>query len=148
MKLKCKTTWRKFQRNCYFLAAPEFSQSMCYIWKTSQHRMFQLHFKMMGFAKYENKLNHFFITWGRNIFPAPKRSPTIFIPFIKGPSITFRGLGYFSWFNRASSVSAVTYFSMPWGKKKNWNAFIFLETAFIQLPSPPSKKITMQVQII
>ena len=27
-------------------------------------------------------------TWGRNILPAPKRSPTTFMPSINGPSIT------------------------------------------------------------
>lgn len=36
------------------------------------------------------------ITWGRNIFPAPKRSPTTLMPFMRGPSITFRGRGYSS----------------------------------------------------
>ena len=30
-----------------------------------------------------------FTTWGRNIFPDPKRSPTSFIPPISGPSIRF-----------------------------------------------------------
>ena len=30
-------------------------------------------------------------TCGRNILPAPKRSPTIFIPSISGPSITSSG---------------------------------------------------------
>ena len=43
-----------------------------------------------------------FTTCGKNIFPAPNRSPTTFIPAIRGPSITSRGLGYFK---RASSVS-------------------------------------------
>ena len=32
-----------------------------------------------------------FTTCGRNIFPAPKRSPTIFMPSISGPSITSSG---------------------------------------------------------
>ena len=27
-------------------------------------------------------------TWGKNIFPEPNRSPTTFIPSIRGPSIT------------------------------------------------------------
>lgn len=57
-------------------------------------------------------------TWGRNIFPAPKRSPTTFMPFIRGPSIIFRGRGYFSWFNLASSVSSTMCFSMPLKEKK------------------------------
>src|ERR1700722_19373354 len=30
-------------------------------------------------------------TWGRNIFPAPKRSPTTPMPSINGPSITSSG---------------------------------------------------------
>lgn len=84
---------------------------------------------MLVFAKFENTLNNILLTWGRNIFPAPKRSPTIFMPFIKGPSIIFRGLGYFSWFNLASSVSAVTYFPMPWIRKRK--AFIFLKKQLI-----------------
>ncbi|SKV98577.1 Uncharacterised protein [Mycobacteroides abscessus subsp. abscessus] len=32
-----------------------------------------------------------FTTWGRNIFPEPKRSPTTFMPSISGPSITSIG---------------------------------------------------------
>ena len=34
-----------------------------------------------------------FTTCGRNIFPEPKRSPTIFIPSMSGPSITSSGRG-------------------------------------------------------
>ena len=34
-----------------------------------------------------------FTTCGRNIFPDPKRSPTIFMPSISGPSITSSGRG-------------------------------------------------------
>ncbi len=30
-------------------------------------------------------------TWGRNILPAPNRSPTTFIPSISGPSMTWIG---------------------------------------------------------
>ena len=33
-------------------------------------------------------------TWGKNIFPSPNRSPTLVIPFINGPSIILRALGY------------------------------------------------------
>ena len=44
-----------------------------------------------------------FTTCGKNILPAPNRSPTIPIPSINGPSITSSGVGYF---NLASSVSA------------------------------------------
>ena len=49
-------------------------------------------------------------TCGRNISPLPKRSPTIFMPSISGPSITSSGRLYF-W--RASSVSASTCATMP-----------------------------------
>lgn len=31
--------------------------------------------------------------YGKNILPAPKRSPTIFIPFIRGPSMISTALG-------------------------------------------------------
>ena len=31
-----------------------------------------------------------FTTWGRNILPSPKRSPTTFMPSIRGPSMTER----------------------------------------------------------
>ena len=30
-------------------------------------------------------------TWGRNILPAPNRSPTTFMPAISGPSMTWIG---------------------------------------------------------
>ena len=33
-----------------------------------------------------------FTTWGRNILPAPNKSPTAFMPSISGPSITCMGL--------------------------------------------------------
>lgn len=82
-------------------------------------------------AKSENTQSHYLLknrkrfveisvlpTWGRNIFPAPKRSPTTFMPFIRGPSIIFRGRGYFSRFNLASSVSSTMCFSMPLKEKK------------------------------
>ena len=42
-------------------------------------------------------------TCGRNIFPAPKRSPTIFMPSMSGPSMTSSGRAA-AW--RASSVSS------------------------------------------
>ena len=51
-----------------------------------------------------------FTTCGRNILPAPKRSPTTFIPAISGPSITWIGRAYFC---RASSVSSMMYVVMP-----------------------------------
>ena len=43
-----------------------------------------------------------FTTCGRNIFPAPNKSPTTLMPSINGPSITDNGLPSFA---RASSVS-------------------------------------------
>ena len=43
-----------------------------------------------------------FTTCGRNIFPSPNKSPTIFIPVIKCPSITLIGVGTL---NLASSTS-------------------------------------------
>ena len=42
-------------------------------------------------------------TWGRNIRPAPNRSPTTFIPAISGPSMTSSGRAAA---RRASSVSS------------------------------------------
>ena len=51
-----------------------------------------------------------FTTCGKNILPAPNKSPTKFIPSINGPSITSKGLGYFS---LASSVSASIYSVIP-----------------------------------
>ena len=50
------------------------------------------------------------ITCGRNILPAPKRSPTTFMPSISGPSITSSGVGNIC---RASSMSASTNSEMP-----------------------------------
>ena len=44
-------------------------------------------------------------TWGRNMRPAPNRSPTTFMPAISGPSMTSMGR---SATRRASSVSATT----------------------------------------
>ena len=49
-------------------------------------------------------------TWGRNIRPAPKRSPTTFIPAISGPSMTSSGRAA-AW--RASSVSSSMNASIP-----------------------------------
>ena len=43
-----------------------------------------------------------FTTCGKNILPAPNKSPTTFMPAISGPSMTASGLPYFC---RASSVS-------------------------------------------
>jgi hypothetical protein len=51
-----------------------------------------------------------FTTCGRNILPAPKRSPTTPMPSISGPSMTLSGRPYFS---RASSVSSSMNLSMP-----------------------------------
>ena len=44
-----------------------------------------------------------FTTCGKNIFPNPNKSPMMFIPSIRGPSITSNGFGSFC---LASSVSA------------------------------------------
>ncbi len=49
-------------------------------------------------------------TCGRNILPAPNRSPTTFIPAISGPSMTWIGRAYF---RRASSVSSMMCDVMP-----------------------------------
>ena len=49
-------------------------------------------------------------TWGRNIRPDPKRSPTTFIPAISGPSMTSRGRAAAS---LASSVSASMWSATP-----------------------------------
>src|SRR5574341_1142418 len=51
-----------------------------------------------------------FTTCGRNIFPAPNRSPTTFMPSMSGPSITSIGRAYL---RRASSVSAMPCAEMP-----------------------------------
>ena len=44
-----------------------------------------------------------FTTCGKNILPAPNKSPTTLMPAINGPSMTVSGLPYFA---SASSVSA------------------------------------------
>ncbi|MNG99595.1 hypothetical protein D3C79_587690 [compost metagenome] len=49
-------------------------------------------------------------TCGRNILPAPNRSPTTFMPFISGPSITSMGRAH-CW--RHSSVSSTMNAVMP-----------------------------------
>ena len=51
-----------------------------------------------------------FTTCGRNILPAPNRSPTMFMPSMSGPSITSSGRGD-SW--RASSASVSANVSIP-----------------------------------
>ena len=53
-------------------------------------------------------------TCGRNILPAPNRSPTTFMPSISGPSITSIGRPPRSAISaRSSSVSLSTWASMP-----------------------------------
>ena len=53
-------------------------------------------------------------TCGRNILPAPNRSPTMFMPSISGPSITLIGRPpACSIFARTSSVSSTMKFVMP-----------------------------------
>ena len=49
-------------------------------------------------------------TWGRNILPSPKRSPTTRMPSMRGPSITARAEGIP---RRASSASRSTWSMMP-----------------------------------
>ena len=49
-------------------------------------------------------------TWGRNILPDPKRSPTMSMPAISGPSMTSIGRAAAS---RASSTSSATNASIP-----------------------------------
>mmetsp|Transcript_11791 Transcript_11791/g.37411 ORF Transcript_11791/g.37411 Transcript_11791/m.37411 type:complete len:239 (-) Transcript_11791:768-1484(-) len=51
------------------------------------------------------------ITCGKNILPAPKRSPTTDMPSISGPSIMCRGRAYLPPLARASSTSS----TMNWG---------------------------------
>ena len=51
-----------------------------------------------------------FTTCGKNILPAPNRSPTTLMPAINGPSMTVSGLPYFF---SASSVSALICKSIP-----------------------------------
>ena len=48
-----------------------------------------------------------FTTWGKNIFPLPKYSPTMFIPAINGPSIMAKGEGYVSMASLMSSAMCV-----------------------------------------
>ena len=53
-------------------------------------------------------------TWGRNILPAPNRSPTTFMPSIRGPSITSIGRPPAVAIScRSASVSSTTKVSMP-----------------------------------
>ena len=56
-----------------------------------------------------------FTTCGRNILPAPNRSPTIFMPSISGPSMISSGRAYFC---RASSTSASMKSTTPWTSAK------------------------------
>ncbi|MNP14544.1 hypothetical protein D3C76_1068760 [compost metagenome] len=51
-----------------------------------------------------------FTTWGRNILPAPNRSPTTFMPLISGPSMTSMGRAHCC---RHSSVSSTMCAVMP-----------------------------------
>mmetsp|Transcript_19103 Transcript_19103/g.62695 ORF Transcript_19103/g.62695 Transcript_19103/m.62695 type:complete len:218 (+) Transcript_19103:1568-2221(+) len=54
------------------------------------------------------------MTWGRNILPAPNRSPTTFMPAMSGPSMTSRGVPpAFLMSRRISSVSSLTNSEMP-----------------------------------
>ena len=46
-----------------------------------------------------------FTTCGKNIFPSPNKSPTVFIPFINGPSMT--SIGLFANFLTSSTSSSI-----------------------------------------
>ena len=48
-----------------------------------------------------------FTTWGKNILPLPKYSPTMFIPAISGPSMMANGDGYFCMASLMSSAMCV-----------------------------------------
>jgi len=63
------------------------------------------------------------ITCGRNILPAPNRSPTTDMPDMRGPSITFRGAAIDA---RASSVSCSMKSGMPFTSeyvRRSWHGF-------------------------
>ena len=55
--------------------------------------------------------------WGRNILPAPKRSPTTFMPSMRGPSMTCSGAGYLP-HDRASSASC----ACPQSQGRGWGS--------------------------
>ena len=82
-----------------------------------------------------------FTTCGRNIFPAPKRSPTCRIPPIKGPSITCKGRPYF-W--RASSVStsmkSVIPLSRAWSNLSSTEPF--LHSSSLTTVFPPALTVS------
>ena len=60
-----------------------------------------------------------FTTCGKNIFPAPNNSPTLFIPSISGPSIISTALGYSL---TASAKSSSKWSPMPF-IKAYWSRF-------------------------
>ena len=78
-----------------------------------------------------------FTTCGKNIFPLPKRSPTVFIPAINGPSIT--SIGRSNWCLH-SSVSSSMNSTIPFTKECASLSFTgtFLQERSISrfLPSP------------
>ena len=66
-------------------------------------------------------------TCGRNILPAPNRSPTTFMPSISGPSIISSGRAYFC---RASSRSGSRKSSTPWTRACDSRASTVLSRHF------------------
>ena len=78
-----------------------------------------------------------FTTCGKNILPEPKSSPTIFIPSIKGPSITSIGLSNFS---LASSTSTSKKDILPLTKENdNLSSTDFSlhdKSSFLSFPFP------------
>mmetsp|Transcript_68680 Transcript_68680/g.121381 ORF Transcript_68680/g.121381 Transcript_68680/m.121381 type:complete len:284 (+) Transcript_68680:1685-2536(+) len=83
------------------------------------------------------------ITWGRNILPDPKRSPTTFIPFMRGPSITSRGLEQPL---RASSVSPSMNSEMPLTRacvRRSRTGRSRQEVALVSAAAPPFLRASM-----
>ena len=84
-------------------------------------------------------------TCGRNILPAPKRSPTTFMPAISGPSITWIGRAYC---RRASSVSSTMCVVMPftsaWASRSSTVPARHARSSAAALPCPftVSAKVT------
>ncbi len=85
-----------------------------------------------------------FTTCGRNILPSPKRSPTIDMPSMSGPSITFKGRPYCS---RASSVSESMNSVMPlkraYSRRFSTGVSLQRRSASCFLPSFPIKSSAM-----
>mmetsp|Transcript_656 Transcript_656/g.1782 ORF Transcript_656/g.1782 Transcript_656/m.1782 type:complete len:323 (+) Transcript_656:1287-2255(+) len=76
------------------------------------------------------------MTCGKNILPAPKRSPTVFMPSMRGPSMTCRGLAYFPQL-RASSASTTANSSIPL-TRAYWIRFSTLSSRHDDCCLPPA----------